>query len=157
MSPPPPSTPTPLTLSVRRAHRALEPSRIPLTLWERDPGLRPSGSLPTSLQPHPCLGVLARRSGSAGARSQLAAGSSAPSRVRNPWLGFWQGAMSVLIGRYWDLGSGALWGCENPRSERQPLLPPRIRGGKQCDRPELWARPQPPRPPPGRPHLQPAS
>ncbi|XP_034510154.1 uncharacterized protein LOC109489645 isoform X4 [Ailuropoda melanoleuca] len=37
-----------------------------------------------SLQPHPCSGVLAPRSGSAGPRSQRAGSGSAPRRVRNP-------------------------------------------------------------------------
>lgn len=56
-----------------------------------------------------------------------------------------------------DLGSGALSGRASPGSQSQPPLPPRLRGGKQCDRPELWAGPQPPRPPPGGTRLRPAS
>lgn len=59
-------------------------------------------------------------------------------------------AMSVRIGWYSNLGSRALSG------EPWVRVQPRIRGGKQCDRPELWARPQRPRPPPSRAHLLPA-
>lgn len=88
---------------------------------------------------------------------QQAAPSSAPHRVRNPCLGFGRDATSVPSGRCLGLGSRALSGYESPGSEWEPLLPLQIRGGKQCDRPELWARPQPPRPPPGRTHLRPAS
>ena len=48
-------------------------------------------------------------------------------------------------------------GRASPGSQSQTPLPPRFRGGKQCDRPELWAGPQPPRPPPDRTRLRPAS
>lgn len=119
-----------------------------------DPHLRRSCP---SLQLHPYPRVLAPRSESARSREQQAAPSSAPHRVRNPCLGFGRDATSVPSGWCLGLGSRALSGYESPGSEWEPLLPPQIRGGKQCDRPELWARPQPPRPPSGRTHLRPAS
>lgn len=109
-----------------------------------------------SLQLHPYPKVLARRSGSARSREQRAAPSSAPRRVRNPWLGLRRDATSVPSEWCLDLSSRALSGYESLGSEWEPLLPPQIRGGKQCDRPELWARPQSPRPPPSRSRLRPA-
>lgn len=113
--------------------------------------------LPALLQPHPCSGVLAPRSGSAGSRWQRAGSGPAPRRVRNPWLGLWQDIMSIQIGWTLDLGPRVLSGRASPGSQWQPPLPPRLHGGKQCDRPELWAGPQLPRPPPGRTRLGSAS
>lgn len=59
--------------------------------------------------------VLAPRSGSARSREQQAAPSSG--RVRNPWLGLWQDATSVLSESCLDLGSKALSGYESLGSE----------------------------------------
>lgn len=56
-----------------------------------------------------------------------------------------------------DPTSRAQSGRASPGSQSQPRLPPRLGAGKQCDRPGLWAGPQPPRPPPGWPRLRPAS
>lgn len=68
-----------------------------------------------SLQLHPYPKVLAPRSGSARSREQQAAPSSG--RVRNPWLGLWQDARSVLSESCLDLGSKALLGYESLGSE----------------------------------------
>lgn len=75
-------------------------------------------------------------------------------RVRNPGLGLGRDAMRVPTGESLDLGTGAL-SLQSFGSRSQPRLPPRIHGGKQCDRPELWARPQLPRPPPAGPASSP--
>lgn len=152
---PPPRTPTPPTLSASQAHQALA---SPGSLSHF--GTRPRPAVPRP----PCLPaaasllpVLARSCGPGGWRSQRAGSGPAPRRLRSPWWELGRGVMSVRAGCSLDLGSRALSGRASPGSQSQPPLPPRLRGGKQCDRPELWAGPQPPRPPPGGTRLRPAS
>lgn len=152
----PPCTSTPPTLSTQPGSTRAGTSRVPLALRRLGPRLR-RPVFPASLQPSPCSGVLAPRSGPAGSRSQRAGSGPAQRRLRNPWLGLWRGMMSVQVGWSLDLDSRALSSRANPGSQSQPPLPPRLRGGKQCDRPELWAGPQLPRPPPGGTRLRPAS
>lgn len=79
----PPCTPTPLTLSARQAHSGWHPPGSLSHFGRLSPSAAPRVLL-ASLQPHPCSGVLAPRSGSARPRTQRAGNGPAPRRVRSP-------------------------------------------------------------------------
>lgn len=91
-------------------------TRGPSRTW----GAWPQPVFPASLQPRPCSGVLAPRSGPAGSRSQRAGSGPAPRRLRSPCLGRRRGAMSVRGGWSSDLNSRALSSAASPGSEKQP-------------------------------------
>lgn len=94
-------------------------SRVPLAHRKLGPSLR-RPVFPASLQPSPCSGVLAPRSGPAGPRSRRAGSGPAQRRLRNPW---WGALARYDERRSWmELGSalpGAVQSGE-PRSSRRP-------------------------------------